>query len=140
MFVLMICRPSSNFGHVCLKTRSLPLPFLLCISTSQNKYVCNGRNNVTYTTVKRRYTFLMIGWCFKLLSIKCLVLSRRFLGKLPVLLVLLFSQQPVSHKANFATLITKERSHYYHLLFGVTGRESNHRKQLPLIRGVFKSS
>ena len=42
------------------------------------------------------------------------VISRRFLGELPVLLVHLSRHQPVSCYANTATLSAKEGSHDYH--------------------------
>ena len=44
------------------------------------------------------------------------VISRCFLGKLPVLLVHLFWHQTVSCNANPETLSAKEGSHYYHFL------------------------
>ena len=66
-------------------------------------------NNSVYTCVS--YYLLFI---YYLVSTFFSVISRRSLGKVPVLLVRLSRHQPVSRNDNPTTLIAKEGNHYYH--------------------------
>ena len=78
------------------------------------------RITVSGSELTRQLIWISTNW----LQVNCLmgyaafntisVLSRRFLGKLPVLMVHLFWLQSVSLYANPATLSAKEGSHYYH--------------------------